>query len=550
MPYPVLSLLSLKEIRQNRLIWGIPYLFLLTIGFLNHTNTHWLSKDWVEILGTAFPVALAGAYGLQAFDSEEYTQTRDFLLTKPLTVNIIVWSKYFPSLAVLLLTTFLWQLILLPQSIQLPDIFNLQSLWFSAFILIITTVYNVAFTTGLIIKGPKKLLVALLLSFLSTGWILAGWCEAVTACYFASWSFNHYTLTVLVTLALTAGLIVSISLASINLNCWLLSKYPFEFFKKPLYWFSGFLLLFPLGCLLINEFQKPLVRPFNSLAASFFKLEEPWFVAVRGFRRPHKTGYAFVDSTGRIGLVKGNRPDKPKVIINPPTPVKTKGITWSPDGSCFSFDQNGLIYIYELANGQTTPLLPGDRAYWSEDNRQILVSQILNATTLAQNGVALPVQTIKFSIFDRLQNSVTYWARFSSGPAVAWEWDSARDQLLAIDPSWSLRLVHLKGKSTETINLLAVQPKYEIITRGQIIHSLNHYDLIICSRDLAKDRKSRGRFNLRWFTYHPQNQRLKLEATFRGIPTDQKDLILDPDGQRLLTSNGSGSYFAGKFNRR
>ncbi|HYH02058.1 MAG TPA: ABC-2 transporter permease [Bacillota bacterium] len=533
-----------KELRQNGVILGIPYLILIAIGLSNHRE--WLSPEWLEILAVAFPVALAGAYGLQAFDSEENTNTRDFLLTKPIQINEIVRPKYLLGLSALLLFTFLWQFILLPQSILLPDLFDLKSLWFSAFILIITTIYNISFITGLMVQGPKKLLIALLCGFIAAGWVFCGWCELATTLYRFEWSFRFDWLSLMIILTATISLATIISLTGKNLTCWLLSKYPFELFSKKVYRYIAVILLFPVCFWLTNQLQKPVIQPFNSLAASFFKLES-WFVAVRGFKQPQRHGYAFIDSNGRIALTKSNTQAKPEVVINPPTQTKTNRITWAPDGNYFTFDQDGVIYAYKMARGTTTRILPGETAYWSEDNQQILVGEVVDTRTFQDNGLTTPAQTIKFSVFDRSLNTVVYWAQINSILANALEWDSAREQLLALDRSWSLKLIHLKTGQVQTINFLDSLKEYEIITRSQIIHSQTKpsaYDLVICSRDKESVSKQINRLNLRWYTFNPLKKQIKLQTTFKNVPANQIDLIMDPEHNRLLSNNGSGIYHA------
>lgn len=541
-----------KELRQNGIILVIPYLFLLMVKLAELLKLFRLSPEWTAILTVAVPVALAGAYGLQAFDSEENAQTRDFLLTKPITIDEVVCPKHLLGLSALLIFTFIWQFTLLPQSILLPDLFDLQSLWLTAFVLIIATIYNVSFIIGLMVHGPKKLLVAIFNGFIISGWVFYGWCKLATVLYRLDWCFRHHRFASIIILTVTIGLITIISLTAKNFIGWQLSQNPFKLLPRKNYYFAAILLMFPLCFGLISQLQKPVIQPFTSLAASFFKLEQ-WFVAVRGFKQPQHQGYAFIDSAGRIALTKNATQTKPQVVINPATPTKTKTITWSPDGSHFSFEQQGIIYTYDTNSGKTTRILTGNAAYWSIDNQQLLISEIINSKNLSVNGLTIPAHTIKFSVFDRNQQAVTYWAQIDSMTASALEWDSARELLLAVDPSWSLKLIHLKTGQVHTIDFLNSLPEYEIITYSQIIPSQpqpSAYDLIIYSRDKETVSKGLNRFNLRWYTFNPQKGQIRLKTTFKNIPATQMDLIVDTDNNRLLSNNGSGVYHAIKPSRR
>ena len=137
----VLIPLFSKEFRQNLIIYLVPYFCLLLFYFLRISQTNLIANNWINILVLTVPVALAGAYGLQAFDMEEDGQTRDFLLTKPLSVKQIINAKFIIGLTVLIPITCLWILVLSPSRITWPDPTDFHNLWFFSFLLFTSIIY-------------------------------------------------------------------------------------------------------------------------------------------------------------------------------------------------------------------------------------------------------------------------------------------------------------------------------------------------------------------------------------------------------------------------
>lgn len=487
---------------------------------------------------------MAGAYGLQSFDSEENTQTRDFLLTKPLNISWISGAKYFPGLMMLLVFNFFWQMTLQPASLRWPDIFDLTSLWFTSFSVILVCIYSVSFVTGLLIAGPQKLFFALIVAFAMAGWLFEGWCEGITACYFAGLGFQSGFVSTLLTLILSGGIAAITILCGVHLAGWRLSNTIDPQYRNQWLTGLGLLLFLPVLLWLNNAVHPPAIRPFNQLALSFFE-KEPWFITIRGFRQPNGPNFACIDTIGRIALSQGLA--KPRIIIRPKSKVKTTQITWSGDGKFFSYDANGFIQTYELSTGKIATLTRGDQAFWSHDNTRLLVSQLLRTQYPKQsNRSTVPHYTMKFTLFDRLQKTPISSIQFNSLPTRAFEWNSGRHQLLAVDPSWSLKIINLLQKKVQTVNFLTTLKKYEIITWCQIIHTQiqpSRFDLVIASIDEKIYTQRRNRINLRWYTFDPDTSKIRLNLTFPGLKATEADLVLDAGGHRLLSNNGSGVYY-------
>jgi hypothetical protein len=539
------STLFRKEFRQNSLIFGIPFGFILIVGFLNHYTPDWLSREWLDIISVAVPVALAGAYGLQAFDLEINSQTRDFLLTRPVSGGAILRAKYFSGLTVLLVFSLLWLSILQPRSIVFPDIFDLKSLWFTSFILLVLTIYGSSLAIGLIVKGPKKLLAALTVGFLCAGWLFWGWCEFITSLFLTPWFFEHYIsgagTAVLFSLAAVSGVTYFFWDATRRVLC----KIVDQDYKKRLVVFSLSFFGIPLLFFGVNHILRPTIKPFNSLAASFFKLDN-WFVALQGVKQPNGDRFALLDGTGRIGLARTGQ--KAKVVFTSQTAKpEIKALTWSPDGRHLAFADRGIIKTYDPASGKVRKLIAGSSVYWSADASQLLIGKSTGTRPIVLGNLQVPAQNIEFSQYDLKSDSVVYWVQFKNIVASSLCWDSPREQLLALDRSWSLKLIALKHSQIRSIDFLSSLKAYEIISSSQIVPShLNPliYDLFICSVDQKSARQNRNQINFRWYTFNPSAGQVILRSTIKDLPRQFKDIIPDSAGKRLLINNGSGVYYA------
>jgi hypothetical protein len=533
-----------KEFRQNSLIFGIPFAFLLIVWYYNSLSPDWLPQEWVEIISVAIPVALAGAYGLQAFDLEINSQTRDFLLTRPVGASQIIGAKYLGGLSVLLVFILLWLSVLQPKSIVLPDVFDLESLWLTSFIIFVFTIYDSSFAIGLIVKGPKKLLAALIVGFLCAGWIFWGWTEFVTSLFFIPWFFQHFIL--------ATGLVVIFSLATVygitrffmEVTRWVLSKLVYEdYFKKLWVCILSFLCL-PLLFFGVNRIIQPAIKPFNSMAASFFKLDD-WFVAVKGSKQPNGNRFALIDGTGQIGLARAGQ--KPKIIYAAQAAKpKITALTWSPDGRLLAFSDQGVIKFYELASGKVREVSKGSFSFWSVDNTQLLVGKITDTQPMTLESIEVPSHTIEFSKYDLKSHSVFYWVQFKNMIASSFAWDSPRNQLLALDRSWSLKLISLEQSQVRSIDFLSSLKAYEIILSSQITPSQLKpllYDIFVYSVDQKTARKNRNLINFRWYTFEPSTEKIILQSTINGLSKQLMDIIPDTDRRLLLVNNGNGVYY-------
>ncbi len=120
--------LAQKEIRQNAVLFFLPvglYLLLVAARFFPAVG---LPQRYLDLLATALPAALAAAFGLQAFDAEENTQTKDFLLTKPVSSGEIVAAKYLVGLVLILGLFFAGEVFLLPEAVRPPSLADYSTL--------------------------------------------------------------------------------------------------------------------------------------------------------------------------------------------------------------------------------------------------------------------------------------------------------------------------------------------------------------------------------------------------------------------------------------
>jgi hypothetical protein len=532
-----------KELRQNSLIFAIPFGFILIVRFLNYYAPDWITGKWVAIISVAVPVALAGAYGLQAFDLEINSQTRDFLLTRPVSSGDIIRAKYFSGLTVLSIFSLLWLAVLEPRSIVFPDIFDLESLWFTSFILLILTIYGSGLAVGLMVKGPQKLLIALTVGFLCAGWLFWGWCEFITSLFLIPWFFKHYRIGAAVVLLFTLAAVYGVTYFFWDATRRVLCKWVDRDYRNKLVVFAGIFLCIPLLFWGANHIFRPVIKPFNSLAASFFKLDN-WFVARTGVKQPRGDRFALLDATGRIGLARSGQ--KAEVIFASQTAKPDiKNLTWSPDGQHLAFTDRGVIKTYDPATGKVRKLIPGSSVYWSVDASQLLIGKSIGAQPMSLGNIQVPAHTIEFSQYDLKSDSIVYWVQFKNMVASSLCWDSPRGQLLALDRSWSLKLIALQQSQVQSIDFLSSLKTYEVILSSKIVPShLNPllYDLFIFSAD--QDTARRNRFNFRWYTFDPATHQVALRSTIKGLSRQIKDIIPDTNGKLLLTNNGSGVYYA------
>jgi len=528
-----------KELQQNMVIYLIPFLCLGIIWVLNAILTNWLEPKWAQILAGAIPLALAGAYGLQAFDLEENNQTKDFLLTRPLSIAQIISSKYLCGLILLLPLAYLWSFALTPQVVRFPSLTNFSSFFFVGLLILTWLIYTTSFTVGLYIKGSLKLLGALLLIPFIATWFGVSWFQGI-AWLIINFSAPHETVrSLLLFVLITASLIIFLTTLANFLSSQKLQTLPLTFSKKTLIYLILSICL-PLFLSIINQISHPAIRPFTSLMTTIFG-NESWFLASEGSAQPNGDLYLFRNQLGQLGL--GKLFQKPQLIYQG---VKTKNneiteLHWSLDGKCFSFNENGQVKVYSLTTKKATPLAPGKMGLWSNNSQQLLLVKELSSQTVQSNYGVIQQQHLSLNISEPPYQTLSPPKWELQTASIALGWDDKRTQLLAIDHSWQLKLLNLNNVPVRSLSLNKPETP-ETIILSQILpwpKSPHEFQLIIYSFDQATLKSKQRDFNLHLYRYTPPTT-IKKWAMLNDL--SYRDFILIND-QQYLAQTSLGIYW-------
>jgi ABC-type transport system involved in multi-copper enzyme maturation permease subunit len=538
----VASSLLKKELKQNAVIFLAPYLFLGLIIILNRKSPDWLPPQWAELLTVSLPLAMAGAYGLQAFDLEENSRTKEFLMTKPLTLPQIVWTKYFCGLGVLLPLTVLWIASLLPQSLVPPTLDNLNSFWLTLFLMVTVILYSASFLAGILLKGPIKLLAGIGLGVVALGWSGLVWCESVTTIYYANLDrFPGIALTLIYLFSLLLiGFFLKVFIGVIS-----------QILKNTFSWkanrrAAGFTLavfvLLPLMLWQANSLNHPVISSFDSLAHSLTTAAD-WFVGLEGVRQPDGKLTALTDARGRLGIAASFA--KPRVVYVSNTGIMTKpllSMAWSPDGHALTFCDNGHLKLYTLTTKATRDLGPGALAIWSRDSRQLLVGQMLETPTAQPGATAAPPRRLSLTLLDLHQPEQIHPVAELYTNDLAIEWDSLSNTLFAVNHAGVLTTINLTTSQTQKIALLPPKQK-ESVFYAKIAppdSTSSTLALILCSFGPTQAQQHKT-YTIRWYDLDLKTQKITLTGTLTDC--SYKDIIPSVSNHSLLVrSYNNGLY--------
>jgi hypothetical protein len=523
-----------KELRQNGFIYLFPFIVICAALAFQKTFSQMLSVSWAKNFAVAIPVALAFTYALQAFDLEESNQTRDFLVTKPLPVPLIILIKFFTGLLILLPLTFIWHLTLIPGLIQWPDLLNLNSFWFLAYLLMVTIVYSISFTIAAWIKGPKKLLIAILVSTIGVIWFFFGWLQFLTHIYFASFTEIPLISTIIAIVSLVPiiilikGLLVMIHSQFLNLT-------PSDIIHRIKPYFL--LLLFPLLFYAANLIHVPEILPFKSLLACLNGSEEP-FLAVDIAKQPEDDLYALTDIRGRLGIAK--RGQNPTVIYQG---EKEEGnllskLIWSPDGGKIAFNENGIIKVLDPSLQEPINLITGDIAFWSPDSKVLLIAKKINTIHDPAAGYRVPYSFYRLSYISIDTKAVYEFKENLSFPGSSMFWHSSQNIILAVTDLWEIAVMNLNNGKVEILKIPT--PKYEPIFLTEITPYNNDTYRIAVFTDIKKLGNNNFRYNLFLYDFATKDKSLKLIANLKNF--SYQDLIINAEKGQIWASNSFGAY--------
>jgi hypothetical protein len=542
----VAPVLFKKELNQNAVIFTVPYLFLLFVLIMNRQNAAWLPSQWAELLAVSLPLAMAGAYGLQAFDLEENGRTKDFLITKPLTLRQIVWTKYASGLLVLLPLTIMWIAVLLPQSMVAPNLDNLNSFWLTLYLLITVIMYSASFLAGVLVKGPIKLLAGIGIGIISLGWFGLVWCEALTALFYTHWErFPGLTMTLIyLFILLLTGFLLKI-FASLIFQI-LKNTLSFTNRRTPIRAALAVIVLLPLLLWLGNILNRPVIGAFNHLAHSFFSADD-WFISLEGARQPSGNLVALTDARGRLGVAE---PYQKPGVVYVSTSIATKplqNITWSPDGRLIAFSDHDQLQLYSLVTKKIKNLGNGAFTLWSRDSRQMMIGKVSSAAAAANPMLPSNRRRISLSRLDPVTGVTSPLGELRSDE-ITMAWDSRHNLLFSVNRRGMLTILNMATGKLEQTGLLPTNQKEAVFFSKSLAPGPQSqtFSFIVCSFSQLQT-KRRKTYTIRWFDLNPQTRAIVLAGTLKNCA--YKDLIgCGPEHSLLVRSYDNGLYRKVKLN--
>ncbi len=531
---PVITLFR-KEIRQNGFIYLFPFILIIIALTFQKVLAQLLTVTWAKNFAVAIPVALAFSYALQAFDLEENSQTRDFLLTKPVTIWQITIAKYFSGVLVLLPLTILWQYALVPELLQWPNLINLGSFWFLAYLLLIVIVYSISFAIAAWVKGPKKLIAAIFVSAVGTIWFFYGWLEFLTLLYLAPPTGGLPISLAILTITLTS-LIALIKLLLVMIDSKLLNHSLAELFPRIKTFLP--LLLFPLLFYTANLFQKPEIRPFNSLLYCLYGSEEP-FYAVDVTKQPQGGLFALTDVRGRLGIAKPG--ECPTVIYQGEKTVNNllSKPVWSPDGDKIAFNENGTIKVISLSQKKTLSLMKGDIPFWSADSNLLLVATKLAATQ--EPAASVPFNHYRLSYLSLSSQKYYHLQGTLSFPGHSLFWHSNRNIILAVTDFWQIAVMDLNNGKVEMVKMpLPPKPKQIFLTEIAPLGNDSYRIAVFTDLKVSNSNDNRFSYNLQLYEFSFNNQKPILTASLKNQKF--QDILINPGADKAWGSNSFGAY--------
>jgi hypothetical protein len=367
------AVLVKKEFRQNSVIFLVPFLALLILALTKARQALPLSQSWLQIISVVVPLTLACSYGLQSFDLEENGQTRDFLLTRPLSAGAVVGAKLVSGLVVLLAYAVAWPAVLMPVQLKVPDFNDFSSFYFLVYLLAIYIVYLTGLLAGIAIKGPIKLAAAIIGSLTAFSWFFYTWFQFLTILYLQLLAFTSRLVVYLLLLLATCGLTALLSRFLFDLADWKLLNLSLPAVRSRLFQYGVAFLVIPVALLMIALVNPPIIRPFDSLLATFFG-KEKWFIAVDGCKNPHNASYLLSSGSGQLGVAKPG--EKPRVIYNAKNnSIPLSNLAWAPDGRGLLFKENNRYQIGRITRNrfvQSLTIPNAEFVCWGNDSHSLL----------------------------------------------------------------------------------------------------------------------------------------------------------------------------------
>jgi ABC-type transport system involved in multi-copper enzyme maturation permease subunit len=409
--FKTIFVLIRAELKRNRTVFLLPTLFLIGLKAyqFSHSAFSGLYGVWTLLITAAI---LAMTYGLQCFSHEADHKTLDFLLSRPLSPELIIAVKYGLSLIILLGWIIIFNHVGRPDFQHLALVKGMGPIWF---LLMLLMVHALSCLSGLLAKGLERFFVITV----GAG-LLAGISYYLWLIPFNLLKANHYWFDILPVQLNLVKTIIPVYLALLSLATPLIgaawsirSRIPISKFT-PAKWLLGIWLASYGAVLLASALFAPPLWPSETAFygdwhdRSGILLSGP--VEISHDDSLHKIKNDQIIAC-QITLAKFGKKNRPiyygKNIIKP---------HFSPDGAQIVFTEARQLKILNLKTRQITLIGPGDLAAWSADSRQLVCVRQIGKQNLS-----------KLSIYDLNTKKIRPLNR--NLPISALAWDSAHDTL-------------------------------------------------------------------------------------------------------------------------
>ncbi len=528
----IVTALIKKEFRQNSVIFIFPFQALLILALAKAEQVLPVSQSWLQIISVVVPMALACSYGLQSFDLEENGQTRDFLLTRPLSAAAVIGAKSVSGLSVLLASAIAWPAALMPDQLKIPDFNDFSSFYFLAYLLAVYILYLTGLLAGIAIRGPIKLAAAISGGLVALGWFFYTWFQFLTVLYLQLLAFNSGPVIYLLLLLATCGLAALLSRFLFDLADWKLLNLSWLAVRSKLFRYGVAFLIIPATLPMITLTNPPVIRPFDSLLATFFG-KEKWFIAVDGCKNPQNSGYLLSSGSGQLGVARPG--GKPRVIYSAENnQIPLSATAWAPDGRSLLFKEDNLYRVGRIAGNrfvQSLTIPNAEFVCWGNDSRTLLYGFPARNSSTANKPRQFQLVRLRMGLKQAGELIGTLTSQ-----AINYQWDSSRDRLLMLDPHWQLVILNITTHKADYFNLLNQSQNLPALIYSKITPvAANHYLITAFSPG------SGHTYHLIVYSYDSVRNMVRFERILQKVA--YKDFIPASKDSDTIVQSGIGTYY-------
>ncbi|HHZ20456.1 MAG TPA: hypothetical protein GX391_08130 [Firmicutes bacterium] len=496
-----------KEVVQNLvnlLFPGLFYLPLAITAFLRQAPVPFGPE--LSIAALIASAVLAIVYGLQGFAREADKKTMDFILSRPISLPVLIGVKLLFSTGVFALWLFLFQFVVDLDLSKVPFPTKLDPSWCGVVLIMLN---SMGFIAGLITRGAERLVVTVVLTGLVAGLSYGVWLQCfdlMSARYF--WFDIPPHIYGLVARIIPWTLLLLSLWIPWVLVLWYLKGKPnplcFPAFRRCFFLWAVTFLLTRLASLTLGPALWPADLEIREgdwhLRSGLVLTATPPF----SYSRQGGSSLYLAKISGKpYRIYTGNK------ITNP---------RWSPLGDALAFVEDGQIKIYH--RGRTTALGQGNNPTWSGDGRKLAYTLQLEKDKQIQRVYALDLTSKKTTLLGTIPSGLLDLV-----------WDSDRQQLYGAHQDGYLYLIDLAKEESKKIKIPS--PVQLAMRHPRLVQTLAG-DILL---SLA------GEHEVQVYSYQPGRDRLVLLETKSGreVATVTQSFI-SPDGAGFLWPRIDGAF--------